>query len=122
MSKVNSTIGEKIIKCQDSLSERYHYEPIIQPLCQFIMKGYIDNIPDMFCNTVEKANHGYSIMGKDISIRSIDGTLISNKYDRIVVGHYGAFIEMSNEDVVRDNIKVKEGQEYRYQDPNTKIK
>lgn len=122
MSKVNSTIGEKIIRCQNNLSEHYHYEPIIQPLCQFIMKGYIDNIPDMFRNTVEKANHGYSIMGKDISIRSIDGILISNKYDRIVIGHYGAFIEISNEDVVKNNIKAKEGQEYRYKDPNYKDK
>lgn len=41
---------------------------------------------------------------------------ISNSYDRIVIGDYGAFIEIDKKDMIKENIKIKEGEEYRIYD------
>ena len=43
--------------------------------------------------------------------------MIANKFDRIVLGQYGAFIEIDDADMVKKNIKMKPGQEYRVKDP-----
>ena len=48
---------------------------------------------------------------------TLKGTLIANSFERVVVGDYGAFIEISTQDVERSNIKVKTGQEYRDKNP-----
>jgi len=53
----------------------------------------------------------------NFQIHSINGTLISNGYNRIVIGDYGAFIEFDKDQVVRESLKVKTGQEYRINDP-----
>ena len=53
----------------------------------------------------------------NFKIYSLDGTLISNGYNRIVIGDYGAFIEFDKFQVIKSNLKVKEGQEYRFNNP-----
>jgi hypothetical protein len=42
--------------------------------------------------------------------------MIAYKYNRIVIGHYGAFIEIEKDDIYRDNVKCEPGQEYRIRD------
>lgn len=39
-----------------------------------------------------------------------------DKTDRIVIGDYGAFVEISPERILRNNLHCKEGQEYRFTD------
>ena len=44
-------------------------------------------------------------------------TLIANGYNRIVIGDYGAFIKFDKTQIIKNNIIVKRGQEYRINDP-----
>lgn len=46
-------------------------------------------------------------------IFDLRGAKISNGYDRIVVGDYGAFIEINSTDICKENIVVLSGQEFR---------
>jgi hypothetical protein len=42
--------------------------------------------------------------------------MIAYKYNRIVIGHYGAFIEIEDDDIYDKNVKCEPGQEYRIRD------
>lgn len=50
----------------------------------------------------------------------LEGILISKGYDRIVIGDYGAYIEINEYQIQRKNLRVKKGEEYRIYDPNFK--
>lgn len=62
--------------------------------------------------------------GKEINIFTLEGTLVAKGYERVVVGDYGAYLEIPTEFMVRENIKIKKGEEYRIKDPkfNQKVK
>lgn len=47
--------------------------------------------------------------------------LIAIGYERVVIGDYGAYIEISPEQIIRENIKIKAGQEFRL-DSEYKVK
>jgi hypothetical protein len=77
-------------------------------LSEEVRQKYINNLPI-----------GLNIEGDiGFSIYSLEGTLIASGYNRIVVGDYGAFIEFDKTQVIRDSLKVKQGEEYRIKDPN----
>ena len=60
---------------------------------------------------------GFDVDGdKNCNIYSKSGTLIATGYNRVVIGDYGAFVEFDNTQAIKQNIKVKAGQEYRYND------
>lgn len=60
---------------------------------------------------------GFDVDGdKNCNIYSKGGTLIATGYNRVVIGDYGAFVEFDKTQVIKQNIKVKVGQEYRYND------
>jgi hypothetical protein len=59
------------------------------------------------------------IEGQEINIYSPKDTLISVGYSQIIVGDYGAYLEISSDQIIRENIKVKVGQEFRF---NSKYK
>lgn len=91
---------------QDKLSEKYKYKKLPSELSKNVRKEYLKSIPNIL-----------KLDGDlEFKIFSNEGTLISNGYNRIVIGDYGAFIEFDNEQVVKENIKVKSGQEYRIYD------
>lgn len=52
----------------------------------------------------------------NVKVFTREGTLIFIGYKRIVVGDYGAFIEVGKDQLVGSNIQIKEGQEYRVKD------
>ena len=56
--------------------------------------------------------------GDNIPLYTMSGTKICNRYRRIVVGDYGAFVEFDDCDMKGcPCFIVKPGQEYRIQDP-----
>jgi hypothetical protein len=83
------------------------------------MQKYYNNLPNIF-KVSEKLpienGSGYYVKSADIPIFSREEMLIANKYDRIVIGHYGAFIEFDQNDAILDNFIVPESQKYRYTD------
>lgn len=66
------------------------------------MKVYKDNLPT-----------GFDGGGDNMPLFSLKGLKICGRYNRVVVGQYGAFVEILPEDIEHNNIKVKEGQEFR---------
>lgn len=71
---------------------------------------YLEDLPELL--TLEG--------DKGFKIYTNKGTLISEGYNRIVIGDYGAFLEFGRSMLVIENIRVKEGQEYRMKDPKYK--
>lgn len=55
--------------------------------------------------------------GEHIALCSLEGTQICNGYDRIVIGDYGAYIEIDESDMNLLKIELQDGEEYRYNDP-----
>lgn len=105
-----------MIDLQERLAKIYKYRKIPKEDADCYMQQYLECIPsDMFNKTIP-LDVGYQISGKRMKLYSKDGTLFANGYTRIVVGHYGAFLEISPEDMIMDEVIVKRGQEYRIRD------
>ena len=107
--------GEKILRLQEELSEEYKYKPLPAELSQIQRDVYKTNLPDIFKPCENKEEKRITALFPDLNhpIFSLDGFLLANKADRIVIGDYGAFIEVADKDMVKENLKVKPGQEYR---------
>lgn len=97
---------EEILRCQRELAEQYKYKKLPPMLSEEMRVKYKGAIPRNFC--IEGENQ--------CEILSKEGTLVATGYERIVIGDYGAFLEMSREQMVKSNVKCKKGQEYRYKD------
>lgn len=102
-----SEIGREMLAFQERLAEEYGYAPIGYNLfLGDVRQKYIDKLPD-WCR----------LQGDSLRLTTLDGTLIANGYNRIVVGDYGAFVEIRPDQILRDALKVAPGQEYRVNDP-----
>lgn len=125
-----SDIGLYMLKVQEDLANQYQYKVLQDDLAIKCMRQYVltlpigfhlehDEIPVFENPEINRTIYkpGYEIVKEHkIPIVSRDGTMIAYKYNRIVIGHYGAFIEIDDADIYHDNIKCKEGQEYRIRD------
>ena len=114
-----SAIGKEMLEFQDKLAKQYSYKVISPLIAKINMEKYYTTIPSIFQGTKHPTNEkpGFYIDGKDIELYSDVGTKIATKYDRIVIGHYGAFIEIDQNDIIKENIRCTPGQEYRMSDP-----
>lgn len=122
--------GREMLKKQSDLAEQYGYkeQPPIVALAN--EQEYIEKLPSEMCkdadgkivikgidNVRPAEKTGFEIDGKDIPLYSRNGTKIAERYGRIVIGQYGAFLEIDPKDMCMDNVKVREGQEYRVNNP-----
>ena len=125
-----SEIGKEVMRFQEEIAEKYKYKRLDYDYALNCMRYYLMALPEGFkltdpslalefnpeiykCPTI-----GFEVKKKNkIPLFSRDGTLIATTYERIVIGHYGAYIEMRNKDIEQDNVKCKKGQEYRIRDP-----
>ena len=92
------------LKIEEKLANKYHYQKLSDDLSKKYRNFFLENIPIFL-----------DINGSDNPLYTITGSIICKKYDRIVIGNYGAFVEFSKEDTC-DNFCIKEGQEYRIYD------
>ena len=51
-----------------------------------------------------------------VELYSLKGVMVSTGYSIITIGDYGAYIEVLKDQMVRENICVKKGEEYRYRE------
>ena len=107
MEKGRNKQIENLLQFQEELSLKYKYRKLNKSLSAEVRQKYLDNLPPQL-------NTNGDI---DFKIYSLNNTLISNGYNRIVIGDYGAFIEFGKSQVVKSNLKVKSGQEYRINNP-----
>lgn len=90
------------MRLEDELALKFRYQKLPIALSDKVKLEYIANIPQ-FLSVIKP-------------IYTLSGTKVANRFDRIVVGDYGAYIEISPNDIITDNIVCKKGQEYRYTD------
>lgn len=96
-----------MLKKQEILADQYKYKPL-PPLISLLQRQeYEDALPD-FLKNLDSYNR---------NIFSLTGVLIANKFERIVIGDYGAFVEISDDDIIKENICIKPGEEYRINEP-----
>lgn len=83
---------------EELISRYYKHRPLTNELSRNCRDFYKENIPS-FLNTSGGSR-----------LYTSKGTLLCDKYERIVIGDYGAFIEYVND---AGNCIIKPGQEYR---------
>lgn len=102
-----SEIGRQMLQFQEKLAEEYGYAPIGYNLfLGDVRQKYLDALPE-WCK----------LDGDVIPCYTLSGTLIARGYKRIVIGDYGAFVEIGPDQINARVLRVKPGQEYRINDP-----
>ena len=101
------SIGKDMLQKQEILSKEYGYKKLPSEKSFSVRREYSKTLPDffMFDNNKNKKLH------------SRDGVLLAKKWNRVVVGDYGAFIEIDDSDICKTNIVCKPGEEYRINNP-----
>ena len=96
----------------EELVEKYHYKPLSKELSAKQRELYLAELPPCFdvngnlnCKIFDNLKH-----------------LIAYGYSRVVVGDYGAYVEIPLDKMILDDIIVKPGQEYRFLDKYSAIK
>lgn len=97
-----SEVGAQMLKYQEQLARDYGYKPIPRTFFCDVRAEFQKALPE-WCN----------VSGDTISLETADGTVITNGYNRIVIGDYGAFVEFSRVQACMRRLKIKEGQMYR---------
>lgn len=104
--------GQEVLQYNEELAAQYKYRRIPEgENKEKIQMNHYRTIPQCFIgdavavyNQKEQRN-GYEVCPiEGIPIYSRTGTLIASKYERIVIGDYGAFIEIDPADMVMDHI------------------
>lgn len=98
--------GIRMLKYQEQLANEYKYKPIPRTFFKDVRAEFKEALPK-WCN----------VSGDTISLETANGTVITNGYNRIVIGDYGAFVEFSHAQADMRHLKIKEGQSYRIEDP-----
>ena len=130
-----SEIGKFMLDYQKQLADQYNYRKLYDNLALDSMRKYVLSLPEGFHlndNSIPVANNpeidfavgkpGFEIKKTPFVLLSRCETMISCSFDRIVIGHYGAFIEIDNDDIYRNNIKCEDGQEWRIRSQKYKDK
>lgn len=90
------------------LAKQYKYKKLPKKYSEELKDYFYNNLPVIFQQHLN---------GSDNLLYSMNGTLISKGFTRVVIGDYGAFIEYSEQQACTDNYIIKPGQEYRIYDP-----
>lgn len=91
------------LKIEAKLAEKYKYKNLPGDLSEKYRKYFRENIPEWLC--VDGGG----------TLKTMSGSVICDKYRRIVIGDYGAFIEFESP-AVGSKFIIAPGQEYRVND------
>lgn len=90
----------------DELSKKYNYKKLLQKLSNVAQSIYAETLPAFLLSNDPATT----------SLYTINGILICNGYERIVIGDYGAYIEFSSAQANKESFTIAPGQEYRIDD------
>ncbi len=101
------------LKIEQTLSKKYKYKPLKDELSEKYRQFFKDNVPEWI-----------NVNGSKDILQTINGSVITNGYDRIVIGDYGAFVEFTDEQSNKLSFITEPGQEYRQNDErySTRVK
>lgn len=103
---MNKLERSELLNLQEDLAEEYKYKALDKDKSEYYRNLWLENLPEGLC-----------VDGANIPIYTNTGELICSGYNRIVIGDYGAFIEFLPEQANKDAYRIKEGQEYRVNNP-----
>lgn len=102
-----SQIGLEMLRYQEQLAKDYHYKPIEPNLFTGDVRSrYKETLPD-WCSLC--GNQAQTLI-------TTQSTPIATGYTRIVIGDYGAFVEIDREHILRKKLMIQPGQEFRMSD------
>lgn len=90
------------------LVEKYNYRKLPKKISESSQMMYLEALPEWL---VLDGDPDHSLFTKK-------GTPIAEGYERVVIGDYGAYVEVRKDKMHRASICVKKGEEYRYKDPH----
>lgn len=101
-----SKIGRSMLEFQEQLAKQYHYKPV-QPnlFLGDVRDRYLSSLPS-WC----------ALEGAESTLETAEGTLLCSGYRRIVIGDYGAFVEIDPNQINAEVLRCQPGEEYRYTD------
>lgn len=108
-----SQVGKTMLQYQADIAKKYKYQPLPDKEKEQSLILYGENLPEEFSGNRRDVKGGFEIEGKDQPLYLKNGEKIAEKYNRIVVGNYGAFLEIDKEDMVTKKLTTKKGEEYR---------
>ena len=86
------------ISIANYLVNKYNYKPLPTDISSIAKDVYKICLPKLNSNK---------------PLFTINNIRIANKFDNIIIGDYGAYIEINKNDIYKDNIILKPGQEFR---------
>lgn len=93
------------LKIEAKLAQKYSYKPLPKELSAKYREYFTENIPTFL-----------HIQGSETPLYTLNDSLICDRYNRIVIGDYGAFIEFDRP-ADESHVVIQPGQEYRIHDP-----
>lgn len=102
-----SDLGKTLLKYQADLAAKYRYKPLKEDMREIARNIYQDTLPAYFADEDNNTK----------PLHSPTGELIATGYDRIVIGDYGAFIEIDPKDMNVNEVYIPQSQMYRVNDP-----
>lgn len=98
-------VGQELLQKQNDLSANYAYKKLPDDFSYMVRKEYATLLPDFYMHN-----------NQNQELHSIDGVLIARGWNRVVIGDYGAFIEIEPDMICKENFIIKPGEEYRIYD------
>lgn len=95
--------SKEVLDFQQKLAKEFKYKPI--PITLFygdVRQTFLQELPE-WC----------VLDGADTPVYTLSGQKIASGYERIVIGDYGAFLEFSQEQAEKGNLKIPEEQQWR---------
>jgi hypothetical protein len=100
---------KSVFEIQEEMAKIYKYKSLPSELSINMRQIYLNDLNIFGWISLDGDDNSY--------ICTLSHKPISYGYNRIVIGDYGAFIEIKLEQIMMENLKVKEGQEYRIENP-----
>lgn len=100
------TIKRVVEKKQYVLAKTYGYKPLPPMYSGEVRQFFADNLPKKYVGAAQE-------VAKHSDVHSLSGVKIATGFNRIVIGDYGAFLEIPDDAMVKENVRIKPGTERR---------
>lgn len=102
-----------MLEIQKTLADKYSYQPLPESIKWKYRELYVKQLPAPFFDCLFTGFSGYPLFSKA-------GNCIAKGFHRVVIGDYGAFVEISPDDIFADALAMRKGTEKRMQFENAK--
>lgn len=108
-----SKTGQEMEQFQADIAAAYSYKPLPDDVKREALALYLEKLPSSFQGTKREAKGGYEIQGKRQPLYLRNGECFAKGYSRIIVGNYGAFLEIEPKDILGNLLYTKPEEAYR---------